>query len=80
VVSTPLTLISGIFYPITQVPSWMQDLAVISPLYHAVEVVRPLILGQIDWTTVAFHTSVLLSVWFVLSWWAMSRFYKRIYD
>ncbi|MEA3202125.1 MAG: lipooligosaccharide transport system permease protein [Thermoplasmata archaeon] len=43
---TPMYLFSGIFFPLTGLPWWVQDLAWISPLYHVVEVVRALILGM----------------------------------
>src|SRR6187200_2406957 len=36
----PLFLFSGTFFPISQLPSWLQPLAVLSPLWHGVELAR----------------------------------------
>lgn len=43
---TPLFLFSGIFFPITTLPSWAQLVAKFSPLYHFVELNRALITGR----------------------------------
>jgi lipooligosaccharide transport system permease protein len=42
---TPLMLFSGTFFPITQLPDWMQPLAWVTPLWHGVEAERALALG-----------------------------------
>ncbi len=42
---TPLLLLSGVFFPITGFPSWVQDLARLNPLYHCVELVRDAVFG-----------------------------------
>jgi len=42
---TPLFLFSGVFYPIDALPQVVKTIAFLSPLYHLVEVVRPLVLG-----------------------------------
>ncbi len=39
----PLFLFSGIFFPISQLPSWAQALAWITPLHHGVELTRKLV-------------------------------------
>jgi lipooligosaccharide transport system permease protein len=36
----PLFLFSGTFFPVSNLPGWIQPLAPISPLYHAVELMR----------------------------------------
>jgi lipooligosaccharide transport system permease protein len=36
----PLFLFSGTFFPITQLPTWLQPLAFITPLWHGVELAR----------------------------------------
>jgi lipooligosaccharide transport system permease protein len=41
----PLFLFSGTFFPITQLPGWLQLIARITPLYQAVELCRGLVLG-----------------------------------
>ena len=78
-IGTPMMLISGIFYPVSQLPEWVQSVVWLSPLYHGVEAFRPLVAGHFDWNTVIFHTAVLLVTWGVLTFLAMRRLHKRIY-
>ncbi|HEY5335651.1 MAG TPA: ABC transporter permease, partial [Mycobacteriales bacterium] len=40
-------LFSGTFFPITQLPRWMQYVAYATPLWHGVALTRDLVLGQI---------------------------------
>lgn len=44
---TPMTLLSGVFFPITQLPAAFQMLAQALPLTHAIALVRPMLLGQL---------------------------------
>ncbi|MGH3023333.1 MAG: ABC transporter permease [Gaiellaceae bacterium] len=39
-VLTPLFLVAGTFFPLDQLPEWLQALANLNPLYHTVELVR----------------------------------------
>jgi len=41
----PMIFLSGVFYPVGQLPEWLQWVARMLPLTHAVELVRPLLLG-----------------------------------
>lgn len=47
-IMTPLFLFSGVFFPLSGLPRIVQDLAWLSPLYHLVNLVRSLVLGQIN--------------------------------
>lgn len=49
---SPMFLFSGIFFPVESLPAGIWLLPWFTPLYHAVEVIRPLVLGQINSTTV----------------------------
>lgn len=42
---TPMIFLSGVYYPITQLPSWLQAVSHWLPLSAAVRLVRPLVLG-----------------------------------
>jgi lipooligosaccharide transport system permease protein len=42
----PLFLFSGTFFPISQLPGWLQVVARATPLYHGVALCRALVLGQ----------------------------------
>ncbi|HEX7437139.1 MAG TPA: ABC transporter permease [Caldimonas sp.] len=45
-VMTPMTFLSGVYFPMTQMPPWLQAIGQVLPLTAAVELVRPLVLGQ----------------------------------
>lgn len=46
-VTTPMYLFAGVFFPVSSMPGWLQTLAWFNPLYHSVEVCRRLIVGQV---------------------------------
>ena len=43
---TPMMLLSGVFYPLSNMPPWLQMFANVLPLTHAVQLGRPLLLGR----------------------------------
>ena len=58
-VITPMTFISGVFFPLTQLPLALQHFSQGLPLTHAVLLVRPLVQGL--WPTdILLHLTVLL--------------------
>ena len=46
-VVTPMTFLSGVYFPISQMPDWLQAVAQVLPLKAAVDLVRPLVLGNL---------------------------------
>lgn len=42
---TPMTLLSGVFFPLDKMPLWVQHLAALFPLYHGITLIRPLMSG-----------------------------------
>jgi lipooligosaccharide transport system permease protein len=46
VVVTPMVFVSGVFFPLTQVPEWLRATAQWLPLTAAVDIMRPLVLGR----------------------------------
>ena len=56
---TPMTLISGVFFPTTQLPGWLATLGSWLPLAQGVALVRPLLAGQIP-PNALIHIMVLL--------------------
>jgi lipooligosaccharide transport system permease protein len=46
-VLTPMMMLSGVFFPVEQLPGVIQALAMALPLYHGVEIVRPLLSGAL---------------------------------
>ena len=47
VVVTPMVFLSGVFFPVEQLPGWLRGIAQWLPLAAMVDVVRPLILGHL---------------------------------
>ena len=47
VVITPLFLFSGIFFPVSRLPGWAEQVATFTPLLHAVRVSRGLVYGEL---------------------------------
>jgi lipooligosaccharide transport system permease protein len=45
-VLTPMMMLSGVFFPLAQMPEAVQAVAKVLPLYHGVAIVRPLLLGE----------------------------------
>ncbi|HEY3430989.1 MAG TPA: ABC transporter permease [Rhodocyclaceae bacterium] len=58
---TPMTLLSGVFFPLTQLPLALQIVAQALPLTHAVALVRPLLLGTTP-DNILLHVGMLLAV------------------
>ncbi len=56
---TPMTLISGVFFPTDQLPAWLATLGSLLPLAQGVALVRPLLAGQMP-QDVLLHVGVLL--------------------
>ncbi|WP_445443531.1 ABC transporter permease [Clavibacter sp. km1a] len=67
-VLTPLSLFSGTFFPLTQLPIWLQWIGWISPLWHGTELGRVATYGLDEplWLTVA-HVAYLL-LWLAVGW------------
>jgi lipooligosaccharide transport system permease protein len=59
-IMTPMTMVSGVFFPAEQLPRPVLAVAQALPLYHGVELVRPLVAGRFP-SDVALHVIVLLA-------------------
>lgn len=46
-VITPLFLFSGVFFPLSALPAWAARVVQVTPLYHAVHLIRGLVLGHL---------------------------------
>ena len=67
---TPLFLLSGTFFPLDRLPTVIQPLAYLTPLYHGVALARALTLGSIDPAGAAGHVAALLA--FVAGGWVLA--------
>ena len=52
-VLTPLFLVAGTFFPLDNLPEWVQIVSVLNPLHHCVELVRHAAFGSDGWNDVA---------------------------
>lgn len=59
-VITPMLLLSGVFFPIEQMPEAIQIGAKVLPLYHAIALMRPLMIGELP-SDVLLHLFVLVT-------------------
>jgi lipooligosaccharide transport system permease protein len=75
-VVTPLMLFSGTFFPITQLPVWMQPVAWVTPLWHGVESSRMVATGDVRWGWLALHLLVLVA-FVVVGWLLAVRSFSR---
>lgn len=59
-VMTPMMMISGVFFPVDQLPAPLLAVAQALPLYHGVQIVRPLVAGTLPENLLA-HAAVLVA-------------------
>ena len=59
-VLTPMMMLSGVFFPVEQLPAAVQAAAQALPLYHGVALARPLLLGEVP-QAILLHVAVLLA-------------------
>ena len=72
----PMSLFSGTFFPIEQLPGWLQPVAWVTPLWHAVDACRSLVLGTATPGPVLGHVAY-LSVWLVAGYTLSVRVLRR---
>ena len=72
----PLTLFSGTFFPLSQLPAWLRPLAYATPLWHGVALCRAFSLGRADWPEALGHV-LYLAVLAGIGVWAGTRTYAR---
>jgi lipooligosaccharide transport system permease protein len=59
-VLTPQLLLSGVYFPVDQMPAWLAGVSNVLPLRHAIDIARPLMLGQVP-GALALHVAVLVA-------------------
>ena len=74
---TPMMLASGVFFPIEQLPVWLQHVTQALPLTHAVELARPLMNGAVP-EGIALHLGVLAAYAAVSSYVALALARRRL--
>ena len=73
---TPLFLFSGAFFPISNLSSWMEVIAKVTPLWQGVDLTRMLVLGHVDGSRAVAHV-VYLAVLAAAGWWLTVRRLKK---
>jgi len=74
---TPMVLLSGVFFPVEQLPAAFQSVAAALPLAHSVRLVRPLLLGEVP-PNILLHLAVLLSIALAAYWVALALTRRRL--
>jgi lipooligosaccharide transport system permease protein len=64
VVVTPMVFVSGVFFPMAQLPDWLRTIAQWLPLAAAVDIMRPLVLGQ--WPAHLLRSGLVLLVYLLV--------------
>jgi len=59
-VITPMMMLSGVFFPVSQLPAALQSVSALLPLTHAIDLVRPLLNGTGP-ENVALHITVIVA-------------------
>jgi lipooligosaccharide transport system permease protein len=74
----PMFLFSGTFFPVSQLPGWVQPLAELSPLYHGVELCRAATTGVGSAGAIAVHIVVLVGFVAVGAFFGARSFTRRL--
>lgn len=74
----PMFLFSGTFFPISQLPDWMEPLAIITPLWHAVELAREVSLGIETTLPIWQHIGYLVGLFVVGAWLSLKYFTEKM--
>ena len=74
----PLFLFSGTFFPVEQLPGAVQPLALLSPLWHGVELARGATTGSLGLVSAVGHIVFLGTVTAVATWWGSRGFAERL--
>jgi lipooligosaccharide transport system permease protein len=68
----PMTLFSGAFFPVSQLPAAVSWLAYLTPVWHGVDLSRMLTLDEVSLWPALGHAAY-LSVWLVAGWYLARR-------
>ncbi|MBT3430820.1 MAG: ABC transporter permease [Proteobacteria bacterium] len=76
-VMTPMFILCGVFYPVSSLPGPVQSAVQLLPLTHAVEIIRPIVVGQ-PVTDLGLHLGALALFGLVSTWAATILFRRRL--
>lgn len=72
----PMFLFSGTFFPVAQLPGWLQPVAYLTPLWHGVDLVRWIAIGVSSDTAPLIHVAYLVA-WVTGGWWAATKAFRK---
>ncbi len=72
----PMSLFSGVFFPVESLPGLLRGVAYALPLWHGVDLTRAATLGVAPAWSVTGHL-LYLAAWAVAGWWLAYRRYRR---
>jgi lipooligosaccharide transport system permease protein len=75
-VIVPMFLFAGAFYPISELPGWLQPVAHVTPVWHGVELCRGAVLGTLGVADIMVHLTV-LAAFITAGYVATRRIYAR---
>jgi lipooligosaccharide transport system permease protein len=73
---TPMFLFSGVFFPISQLPPVLEQVAYVTPLWHGVDLCRGFTLGTAELGAAAIHVAY-LSAWLIGGALVAAAMYRR---
>jgi len=76
-VLTPMLLLSGVYFPVEQMPAWLASVAEFLPLKHAIDLARPLMLDRVP-EGILLHVAVLVAYAVVGYWIALALTRRRL--
>jgi lipooligosaccharide transport system permease protein len=77
----PLFLFSGTFFPISQLPTWMQAVAWVSPLWHGVVLCRSATTATLPdggWAAIGVHLAIIMAFVVTGVAWGTRTFARRL--
>jgi lipooligosaccharide transport system permease protein len=74
----PLFLFSGTFFPVSQLPDWLEPVALLTPLWHGVQLTRLAVLDAAPALPPLVHAAVLLGCFAVGAVLAVRGFERRL--
>jgi lipooligosaccharide transport system permease protein len=74
----PMFLFSGTFFPVDQLPDWLEPLAWVTPLWHSVELCRGATTGSLSLVSATGHTAYLVAVVAAGCWWGVRTFRAKL--
>jgi lipooligosaccharide transport system permease protein len=74
----PLFLFSGTFFPVSQLPDWLQPFCWLSPLWHGVQLCRGATTGSIDGLEALANVAILVAIVAAGTAWGFRSFTRKL--